>query len=104
MTYEVDLGEHKDPIVVKFDGDIDKFPKYLKYKGVRYEMVMYDRGVNVDWKVFFGEIPAFDPCFWNEFTDLEQLTSVGKNACQCGAAHTSFQNFHMYYCPMWRKP
>lgn len=101
---EVDLGEHMEVQRVRFDGEFEAFPRFIRFAGKRYEMVMHETSTTgvVDWKLFYGEIPAFDPAYWNDGVNLEDLLHIPKSFCECGAKYTSFPNTHMFYCSLWR--
>jgi hypothetical protein len=105
MRIRVNFG-----VVEKKDVDwwkpLDHFPKLFKYKGMNYEFVFYDKdptGV-FDMILTCTQLPSYDPNYDVVCETWEQLFGEEKQSgCQCGAAHTSFSNGHMFYCSKWRK-
>lgn len=85
---------------------IDDFPKIIKFLGRNYEWVYYDKDLSgtVDMVLHFSELPSYDPNYnvdcktWNEL--FPEVLTYG---CECGASHTSFPTFHMFFCRLWRK-
>ena len=86
---------------------IEDFPALLTYKGKKWEFIMYDKSLTfgVDFDCQFVKIDTWTQTFWQaEFTSLESLTGEDKKfECQCGAIHTEFPQFHMFYCPLWTR-
>jgi hypothetical protein len=84
---------------------LDQFPHALIYEGDRWEWEIFADDPNklYDKILTFGHMSLGD-ARWNDCVDFEQrFGHTGSSNCQCGAIHTSFPQFHMFFCPQWRK-
>ena len=90
---------------VRWWQSVEDFPKLIKHLGKNFEWVFYDKDISgkVDLILTFVELPSYDPNYgvdcplWSELFPEEALS------CECGAKHTSFPQFHMFLCRLWRK-
>lgn len=86
---------------------LDDFPKLIKFLGRNYEWFFYDKDLSgkADMILTFSELPSYDPNYGVLCTDWHELfeSNGWQGGCQCGARHTSFPDFHMFFCPKWTK-
>lgn len=106
MRLRVDFGLHGARREVNWWQPIEDFPKLFRFQGKKWEWFMYDKDKSghVDYVLTFSEIASYDPNWHATMDDFEDRFGhqIGVK-CECGAVYTSFPNFHMLYCPMWRK-
>lgn len=85
---------------------ISQFPKLVKYKGKKWEFVMYDEDHtgNADKIFHFGELHSYDPN-WDATTyqDIENLLDkIYGPQCECGKDMHKFTS-HSDWCPKGKK-
>lgn len=104
MKLRVDFGINGPRREVNWYQDIKQFPHLLKYESKNWEFVMYDRDPTAmfDYILMFSAIPSYHPNAYATAEDFE-LKFGGRNGCECGSIYSSAPQFHMFFCPMWRK-
>ena len=107
MRVKLKLGFNGKEFVIDWPGTVTTFPKILSYKGDKWEFAMYSpsKEFNIDNEFMFSSL---DPYYvvnrfgYMDSVDLEDLLGKHSSKCQCGAAHTSFPQFHMFFCPEYK--
>ncbi len=99
---------HNEPLrEVLWWNTVDKFFPLVKFKGRKWEFVMWDVDQTgaTDYELFFREVNQHDS-MWDrlDYQDIAYLIgSDPDNKCTCGSVYTSFPNIHMFYCSKWTK-
>jgi hypothetical protein len=85
--------------------DIMDFPKLIKFRGDRWEWAIYSN-TGKDYELTFSKLATHDPLFsanMPSFEDMFESSFSASNDCACGALYTSFPQFHMVFCPKWKR-
>ncbi len=84
---------------------LSSFPNIINYLGRNYEWVTYDTDPlkKIDYILTFSELPNYGPNYGILCTTWSEMFKDEIGGCECGAAHTSFPNGHMFFCRLWRK-
>lgn len=105
MKIRVDFGIHGKRREVGWYQALEEFPNYIAFQGKNWEWIMWDtdRTGAFDYIATFIELLNYDPHWPKPLVNFEERFPSTLNECQCGSSYTSFKDFHMMYCPLWRK-
>lgn len=104
MKIKINFGLIISKEIPDYWGSVEGFPPFLSLNGVKYEFVFYDKDPNkyYDHVFTFVEIPKHDPNFYKDILSWEERFSHLTPTCDCGARHTTFPQFHMFFCRKWK--
>jgi len=108
MKLKLYLGIAESPRVVTWwKSDVTSFPNLVIYKNKKYQFIMYeeDDTKQVDYICRFSEMQSYDPG-WSSyaFEDIgHMIDDFFGTKCECGSVHTFASQFHMFFCPLWKK-
>lgn len=106
VKLRIDFGYNGTRREVTWWQQLSDFPTAVLFNGERWEWVSFEKDYsgNFDQILLFGRMSPGD-ARWMECVDFENRfgTSSTYDTCQCGSIHSSAPQFHMFYCPKWRK-
>lgn len=106
MRLRLDFGINGSRKEVSWYEELSLFPTALYFEGEVWEWIMYqdDPNGHYDKILSYGLLKQGDPR-WSNYVDFyDRFGGQGWGyRCECGSAYSSAPQFHMFYCPMWRK-
>ena len=105
MRLRFDFGINGTRREVTWWRDVSDLPTAFSFNGIKYEFFMYkkDHSKNYDLICTFAEMRESDPRWYNCKDFDQEFGYNSKTACECGSIYSSAAQFHMFYCPMWKK-
>lgn len=103
MKLRIDFGLYGPRKEVTWWQPLEDFPTGLFYDNQRWTWSIYkDDPYKAYDKILTFELMAIGDQRWYNCTDFQARFGFN-SGCECGSIHTSAPQFHMFYCPMWRK-
>lgn len=107
MRVKIQFGEETNTADITWDKEVKDFPRLVKYNGEKYSFAMYetDPMFTYDYFFYFSAVTYNHPQYWHFTQDLYDFARAwGDKNCQCGAKYNKgWEQFHMHYCPLWKK-
>ncbi len=107
MRVKIQFGKEENTTEILWDKEVKDFPRLVYYNGDKYSFSMYDADPTCvyDYFFYFSPVTYNHPEYWHFAENLSNITKpLGDKNCQCGAKHNKgWENFHMHYCPLWKK-
>jgi len=104
ITFASDVKIFK---IIEWQATINDFPRLLAYNGINWKLSSSSESPSnsATYDLVFIPVPPDDKDFHLKVIDIESISEVCQNGpvCECGANFSSFNNFHMVYCPLWSK-
>lgn len=102
MLLKIKFGSNGLEKQIEWGKKLDDFPKLLNFNGNKWEWFMYNN-INVnDYELTFTQLPTYDPNYYADMINFEDLFTSSYNICACGAAYSSFNWDHMRFCSLWK--